>query len=218
MCSLLVGAWLTKSKPWIDSEISKFIKELRTARDRYTYHRSPTNFQRLNKAREEASNAINLAKQKWMAKECEKINDVPGKQKWHIISKLTSGGGLPCVQPIEVGSKDAVEKVYAFQDEDIRHLLEEYHISKNLNCSSIDAQDQDILRIKDQAFRLEPFRTRAGVNVSASASLLSCEISMAEIDLSFPSSKGSPGSDGITPDLIDHADREAMSLCLHLLF
>lgn len=94
--------------------------------------------------------------------------------------------------------------------------MEDYHISKGQAAE--EAQKEASL-LKEMAQCIEDDRFPSKVNLSgASSSLLNSPMSEAEIELSFSSSDGLPGPDGINARLIHRADREAMSKCLLYVF
>ena len=176
----------------------------------YSRRRSALNLERLAKARQDASDFLALAKHSWVIKECNKIPDVSEKDKWRIINKLSSSSSSSTVQPIEIvsGSGD-----YAFSDIEIRSLMEKYHVSKGEDSSSLDSEFNDtVSSIKQTKFnssdKLSP----------DSASLMHSVITESEVSLSFGSSDGSPGPDGISAKWIDQASRIEMSQCLLFVF
>ena len=197
------------SKPWIDSNASRCIKKLRLAKKLYIRRRSSLNSHRLELARQEASDALNLARNKWLVSECNKIPKVGEKEKWNIINKLTSTSRSTTVQPIEVTGTNN----YVFSDEEIRALMEEYHISKGLDASLL------INEVKEVQQKIADGHISSSVQVSeASSRLMNSPISESEIDFSFGSSDGSPGPDGVSAKWIDCADREVMTECLLYIF
>ena len=91
--------------------------------------------------------------------------------------------------------------------------MEEYHVSKGEDSSSLDSEFNDtVSSIKQTKFnssdKLSP----------DSASLMHSVITEREVSLSFGSSDGSPGPDGISAKWIDHASRIEMSQCLLFVF
>ena len=196
------------TKPWISKEIAEEIKKLNVAKKRLRNHRSKRNHDILVNLRVSVSVKLQIAKEAWIQEECEKLPEMPEKQKWSIINKL-SNASQPAmsVQPIEQVHPDGSSE-FVFEEEGIRDMMEGYHIAKDLSEQEVRTR-QAIIKsmvgrvkkdIKDQKGELDP--------------IMVAPISEEEVDKTFGSNKGAPGPDWIPASLIDGADREAMRACM----
>ena len=202
------------SRPWMDKEASSYIDSLRAARKRYRSHRSALNRERLDTARSKATVAIKSAKEKFLLSETQKIPKVGEKEKWNIINKLTSSASSPSVQPIKVELEDG-SSTYAFEDAEIRSLMEEYHIKQLSETQRKEFHDQ-VTDLKNEA--LSPSTATLDPESSASHDLMNKGISLREVVDTFGSSDGSPGPDNVSAKLLDKADRDAISSCILVIF
>ena len=70
------------------------------------------------------------ARIEWRNSQCDKLEDVPERQKWRIINTLTNNESKTQVQPIRKKRSDGSSE-YLFEDKEILSEMEKYHIEKN---------------------------------------------------------------------------------------
>ena len=88
------------SRPWVAKELSEQLKEMREIRKRYMKHRSMKNTKLYLEKSKEVAEAMEEARIEWRNSQCDKLEDVPERQKWRIINTLTNNQSKTQVQPI----------------------------------------------------------------------------------------------------------------------
>ena len=178
------------------------LKQLRGAKERYRRHRSPRNLSLLNDLRASVSDAFLAAKEDWIVSQCESLPDLPEKKKWNVINKLSNfSPASSCVQPLRE-STNGIEN-FVFDDVEIRHRMENYHISKDIPESEVRNRNAKIKSLIG--------RVKKDIHEVPPDSVMSYPISIEEVNLTFPSSAGAVGPDHVHAALIDKEDRDAMS-------
>jgi len=97
-----------------------------------------------------------------------------------------------------------------FNDEEIRHKLEDYHILKGV--SSANCMDDSAVKLQESVNEMV-LRAKAG----GGSNLMNAYISDQEVKLTFGKGSDTPGPDGISAKLLDKADRDRMHTCLQML-
>lgn len=100
---------------------------------------------------------------------------------------------------------------YLFEDKEILSEMEKYHIEKN-DGSFID--DMGARQVVQELRDSEKVKLQTGTILS----IMNVDISEQEVELTFGTSSGTPGYDGIHAKLIDKEDRSTMMECLFLLY
>ena len=102
-------------------------------RKKCRHRKSPANIAELTKLQKETYEFVNKAEDEWRQSQCQKLVEVTESEKWKIIRRLTNDSNIGYVQPIKKIVNG--EQVYLFDDDDIRHELENYHIRKVVNSA-----------------------------------------------------------------------------------
>ena len=175
------------------------LKELKKAKRAYSRHRSVGN-------KQGATSSLYIALLNWVNKQCGKLPNVAEKEKWRIINNLTNSTANFQVQPLLVQNDDGSSS-YRFSDQEILHEMEQYHVAKSQDQSSVTTIKQSIEDMKSQA-RLDEL----------DESVMNDPISREEVKLTFNTSTGSPGPDSFMAFLIDKASREIITTTLQLMW
>ena len=197
------------SKPWVSKDIAAMLNQLRAAKARYRRHRSPSNLSLLNHLRQQVSDSLVAAKEEWILNQCKSLPDLPEKQKWNVINRLSNFSPSGGIQPLKKHLPDGSSE-FVFDDSGIREMMEEYHISK-------DISDSDLL-VRNAKIKSMVARVKLDMSKSSDSSIMSSPITAGEVDLTFNSSKGAAGPDHIMSTLLDNADRDSTSLCMLYIF
>ena len=74
----------------MSKEIIKELETLKVLRLKLTKLRSPLNHEKYREQIARTNEIIKKEEDKWVIKECEKLNDLTGKAKWKVIEKITN--------------------------------------------------------------------------------------------------------------------------------
>ena len=195
------------SKPWISSEISLKLKELRQVKKRCRLRRSRINKKKFQTMRQEVCDMLKRAEYDWWLAECNKLPTMNESKKWKAIEKLTNHSSGYGIQPIRITEQGRLR--YLFSDSEICHEMEQYHITKSSSSST---------PVQDEWFKGQVQIMMQQAHDGQGDAIMNDEINDGEIAMTFGKCSDTPGPDKISASLLDGADRTVMHECLRIIW
>ena len=197
---------ITKNTPkrWWNNEIKELRKKLKECKKRCKIRESPTNLKELEQIKNKYKSAISEAKleqHKWKTQFLNESRD--SGQFWHRYDKVLGTKKNNVVEPIY----DNESGQYIFNDQEISHKLQKFHIEKsNVNNSDNDFKEeieQEVQQILEniETYSTEIFFSHKHVKQAIKKS----------------NKHSAPGPDRITLEIIENAGAHLIHCLTHLM-